>query len=91
MRCITGAIVQLANPPRSHEGVVLPTRHSWWSHKATVGRSEEKRESAHESGVGHFWTDVQEAHGRVWGIFGSSQRKGLFYYLKGPRFGPDTA
>lgn len=43
MRCITGAIVQLANPPRSHEGVVLPTRHSWWSHKATVGRSEEKR------------------------------------------------
>lgn len=49
MRCITGAIVQLANPPRSHEGVVLPTRHSWWSHKATVGRSEEKRESAHTS------------------------------------------
>lgn len=45
---ITGAIVQLANPSRSHEGVVLPTKAQLWSHKATVGRSEESCETAHD-------------------------------------------
>ncbi|KAG6364296.1 hypothetical protein INS49_005896 [Diaporthe citri] len=72
---ITGAIVQLANPSRSHEGVVLPTKAQLWSRKAaTVGRSEESASMRTSAEVGHFWTDVREAHGRVWGIFGSSQK-----------------
>lgn len=81
--CITGAIVQLANPSRSHEGVVLP--HAGTAVVAQGNGWPQSSMLARGTRVGQFWTDVQQAHGRK-GSGGSSdlhKKGGLSITQKG--------
>lgn len=93
------AIVQLANPSRSHEGVVLPTSPAGaqMSPSYTVNGWPQLMRikgvlCATDTEVGHIWTDVQEAHGKR-SLGGSSdlRKRGCSISQTGLGSGPDTA